>query len=267
MVVQGIFRKHLYSLTALLLFVLLHGGAAVGQSSRHEGGAPPFKTGERLSYQLRWGILPAGTVVLEVLPMETVSGVTAHHFAMTATSSGYVDLVYPVRDRVDAYADLAAGRSLLYRKKQREGRHRRDETVRFDWTGSRAAYENFGKKRNPIPVGPGTFDPLSVFYAFRMQEIRENIELHAPVSDGKKCVTGVARVRTREKIRLWGQELETYLVEPDLKHVGGVFRKSDDAALRVWVTADEKKIPVRIASRVALGSFVADLVPADSRVE
>ena len=56
------------------------------------------------------------------------------------------------------------------------------------------------------------------------------------------------------------QWYETYLVEPDLKYLGGVFKKSEDAKLQIWVTTDERRVPVRIKSKLVVGSFVAELV-------
>lgn len=220
----------------------------------------PFIPGERLTYALRWGVVPAGTVVLEVLPLETVSGVDAHHFAVTATSNRFVDTFYPVRDRVDAYADLNMTRSLFYKKKQLEGRHRRDEVVTFDWAASTVTYENFGKKRKPVPIAGWTFDPLSVFYAFRGQQLQRGSSLHTAVTDGKKCVIGTAVIVDRQIVQVPCGAFDTFLVEPDLKNVGGVFKKSDNASLRIWVTADHRRIPVKVASRVMVGDFVAELV-------
>jgi hypothetical protein len=49
-------------------------------------------------------------------------------------------------------------------------------------------------------------------------------------------------------------------VEPQLKHIGGVFKKSKDARLQIWVTTDKRHLPVRIKSKVIVGSFVAELV-------
>lgn len=230
--------------------------AGAGKTERD----PPFVPGERLTYALRWGVVPAGTVVLEVLSPENVSGVEAHHFAVTATSNRFVDAFYPVRDRIDAFADVNMTRSLLYKKKQVEGRHKRDEVVTFDWAALTVTYENFGKKRKSVCVTRGTFDPLSVFYAFRGQRLQDGASLHAAVTDGKKCVIGTAQIVERQTVKVPCGAFDTFLVEPDLKDVGGVFKKSDDARLRVWVTADHRKVPVKVSSRVVVGDFVAELV-------
>ena len=107
---------------------------------------------------------------------------------------------------------------------------------------------------------PGTFDPLSVFYSFRLHDLEKYKEFETPVTDGKKCVMGTVRVIKREKIKVEGTYYDTYLVEPDIKDLRGVFQKSKDASLKIWVTADKHCIPVRIKSKVIVGSFVADLV-------
>ena len=48
-----------------------------------------------------------------------------------------------------------------------------------------------------------------------------------------------------------------------LKDVGGVFEKTRGAGVRIWVTADDRQMPVRLESELALGSFVAELVSAE----
>jgi hypothetical protein len=193
----------------------------------------PFCPGEKLTFQVRWTFIPAGEATF-----------------------------YKVRDRVDAYADIEMTHSVLYRK-QKKGKRRRDVVVNFDWERQEAQYCNFGKKRRPISILPGSFDPLSVFYAFRLHDRKENPEIKAPVTDGKRCVMGRVKIVKREKIKVASGTYDTYLVEPDLEHIRGVFAKSKDAKLKIWVTADRRRIPVKVKSKVVVGSFVAELISAE----
>ncbi|MFP4283307.1 MAG: DUF3108 domain-containing protein, partial [Opitutales bacterium] len=48
--------------------------------------------------------------------------------------------------------------------------------------------------------------------------------------------------------------------KPDIKDLGGVFRKSDDASVRFWFSDDERQLPLRMESSVAVGKFWAELV-------
>jgi hypothetical protein len=223
----------------------------------------PFRPGERLTFQAKWSFIPAGEAVLEILPIEDLNGIRSYHFVMTAKTYSFIDLIYKVRDRIDAFTDLKMTHSLLYEEKN-EGKRKKDVVVNFNWEKQEAEYSNFGEKRKPIPLTPGSFDPLSIFYAFRLHELEENKELQVPVTDGKKCVIGKAKILKREKIKVASGMYDTYLVVPELEHIGGVFAKTKDAKLEIWVTADTRKIPVKIKSKVVVGSFVGELISVET---
>jgi len=249
----------LFFLSALLILSL---------PAAAEGREIPFSSGEKLVFQVRWGFIPAGEAVLEIHPMTTVNNIPSYHFSFTARTSRLVDIFYKVRDRIDAYTDYAMTRSLLYTKHEKGNRNRRI-TVNFDWEKDKAFYTDIRGKEvrrenRPVSILPGSFDPLSVFYAFRLLELGEGLVFQTPVTDGRRCVMGKLTVIRRENITVRGATYDTFLVEPDLEHLGGVFDKKRDSKLQIWVTADGSSIPVRIESEVAVGSFVAELVSKPS---
>jgi hypothetical protein len=223
----------------------------------------PFAPGERLQFALRWEAIPAGEATLEVLPQAQVTGEPAMHFRMTARTTPFIDTFYPVRDRIEGWTDLSITRSLRYHKNQQEGDRRRSIVVTFDWKTDTAQYANFGKRRDPIPLLAGSFDPLSAFYYTRGVDLREGDRIEAPVTDGRKNLVGHARVLRREKVTVPAGTFDTIVVEPDLKNVGGVFRKSPGASIHIWLTDDRRRIPVRLQSRVIIGRFVGELVSAE----
>jgi hypothetical protein len=227
---------------------------------RADNPATPFGPGEKLIFQLKWTIFPAGEAVLEVLPNEIIDGREVRHFVLRAKSNAFVDSFYKVRERIDAYTDLALTHSVLYKKKQIEGNANRDVTVTFDWHAFTAQYMKPGKKFPPIAIAPGTFDPFGVFYYARMLEWEVGREIRCPITDGDKLVIGRARIVKRETITVSGKSYDTFLIEPDLQNIGGIFEKSKDAQIKLWVTADHRRIPVKIKSKVVVGSFVGELV-------
>lgn len=257
-------RSCLIMLLALVVLitaspVLLHSAELEPDTST----SMPFAPGERLRFRLRWTVVPAGEATLEVLPFQNIEGQKTYHFRLTAKSNLLVDRIYKVRDRIDAFASFDMTRTILYHHKQHEGDIRKNVEVRFDWEEDIALY-NDGQTDSKIPIKPGTFDPLSVFYYSRLAEFDADGRIQIPVSDGKKCVFGQARIVKKETIKVLCGWYDTYLIEPDLKHVGGVFEKSKDAKIRIWVTADERRIPVKIASKVSIGSFVGELVAIEN---
>jgi hypothetical protein len=220
----------------------------------------PFQPGERLHFALRWEAIPAGEASLEVLPLDVVEGQPACHFLMTARTTPFLDTIYRVRDRIEGWTDLEVTRSLRYRKDQQEGRRRRNIVVAFDWHAQSAQYTNLDHRRDPIAILPGTFDPLSAFYFTRRAELPVGQSVQRPVTDGRRHVVGTARALRRETVTVPAGTFDTVLVEPDLKDVGGVFRKSPGARIFIWLTDDARRIPVKLQSRVVIGRFVGELV-------
>lgn len=248
--------RYLFISVFLLLIIGMPGALRAGENGL------PFNPGEKMVFEVRWSFIPAGEGVLEVLPVEHYKGVPSYHFVFTAKTNEFVDLIYKVRDRVDSYVDTGMTHSIRYEKRH-QGRSKKEVTVSFDWDRNQVRYALFDEKMEPVSVRPGTFDPLSVFFAFRLYDPDTLKEVRIPVTDGKKCVPGRARIIGREKVEAGGVTYDTFLVEPDLEHIGGVFKKSPDAGLRIWVTADSRRIPVKIKSKVAVGSFVAELTSYD----
>jgi len=245
-------------------FVVITSITLFGLSPNSEAGGNdlPFYPGEKLMFQLKWTFIPAGEAVLEVLPIDTLSGVNAYHFLLTAKSNSFIDNFYKVRDKIDAYTDIEMTHSILYKKKQQEGKTHRDVAVTFHWKNNKAVYSTLKEAHPPIDILPGSFDPLSAFYFVRLFDLEKKSSIERPVTDGKKCIIGKAAVVKRETLKLASGTYDTYLIEPEIEHVGGVFEKSKDAKIQVWVTADHRRIPVRLKSKVVVGSFVGELVSA-----
>jgi hypothetical protein len=227
----------------------------------------PFAPGEKLTFQLSWSFIPAGEAVLEVKPTKMIDGIQAYHFVLTARSNAFVDVFYKVRDRIDSYVDLNMTRSLLYKKEQHEGSTKRDVMVNFNWANHTAQYFNFSKMEKTITIMPGSFDPLSVFYYSRLLALKVDEMITSPVTDGKKCIIGKAKIVKKEKISLANGTHDAYLLEPELKHIGGVFEKSEGAKIQLWVSADRRRIPLKIKSKVVVGSFVGELVSVEGVID
>jgi hypothetical protein len=243
-----------------LSFLLLLSFAGGSCSARPANGAfHPFGPGEKFTFDLYWEFIPAGTAVLEVLPMEEVDGEQCYHFTAEIRSSSVLDKIHKVRDRIDAYADAQMTRSMLFRKKTAEGRDKQDIQVRFDWANSRVISTDSVRGRSILGVPRFTFDPLSIFYAFRIRSLAVHTALEMPVTDGRRWALGNARILKSERIDVPAGEFDTFLVEPDMKDVEGIFKKSKGAALDVWISADGRHIPVKIRSRIKLGRIFAKL--------
>jgi hypothetical protein len=80
------------------------------------------------------------------------------------------------------------------------------------------------------------------------------------VADGKRSIVGRANVVRREIIETAFGKLDVFLLDLTMDDISGTFEKPEGAAMQIWVTADAYRMPVRIRSKVPVGSFVAELV-------
>ena len=219
-------------------------------------GKLPFLPGEKLTYELWWAFIPVGETTLEVKPFTTHEGKKVWHFSMESKSNSFLDAIFKVRDFISSYVDEEMNRTVRYKQDQLEGSFRRDILVEFDWEKNQAIFSNFDKTDPPLDIMEDSFDPLSIIYKFRTFDIALGKDERAPVTDGKKSIMGIARVLKKEKLELNKMKFEAFLVEPEMKHIGGIFKKEKKAKIKVWFTTDEKHYPVKVESKVSIGSFV-----------
>lgn len=229
-----------------------------------------FVPGEKLHYKLRWGFIPAGEAELEVLPIEQIEGIPRYHFVLQARTNAFIDVFYRFRTRIDAYADINMTRSVKYVKNTEVKNKHKVDTVVFDWHRKQAHYHQkevlagsppeIKIETRTTPLMEGTFDPLSAFYFTRTNKLGEDFFIDRPVTDGKKCLVAKAAVLKRQQIRLNGTSYDTYVILPELEDLSGVFEKSPDARMLIWISADRLQIPLRLKSKVVVGSFIGELV-------
>jgi hypothetical protein len=205
--------------------------------------------------------LTAGHGTLRVVAAER-AGRPVLQFVAEAKSRGFFAwlLRFRVDDRTDAWFDPAGGCSLGIEKRLREGRAERDQTVAIDPEGGIATVADKKIAQQRFEVGPCALDVLSAFFVLRARGVAEQEPLMLPLFDnGKRYVLRV-RWLARELLDLpkpFGRQTPTIVVEPMLAEGTGLFVK--EGRLRIWLTADDRRLPVRMRTRVAIGSVSGDL--------
>jgi len=250
-------RRRLPGLVLIVLCVL---AAISGWDSDALAKDLPFRQGEKMVYQARWGFVSAGQSVIEILPDQIINDVGTWHFSMTTTTNAGMDLIYKVREHKESYMDLNRMRTVLYKEKE-EGNHPRDVVVTYDWAKGTVTRTENGNVGDTISIPAGTIDPLGLFFFIRMNRLKLGDVLEFPVTDGKKHWDTKATVVRKEQLTINGKTYDTLLVMPDMKRIEDVFKKKDEQPdLMIWFSADERQVPVKIESKVIIGTFVFELV-------
>lgn len=215
-----------------------------------------FDVPERLEYDLKWTGLKAGTAVLEIKK----EGSNVIKIISTATSADWVSVFYHVDDRIESIGATSSNSIMPhhYRIKLKEGKHRRDKEVIFDQKAGKVTYIDYlsGEKQE-FNISGKIFDPLSGFFYLRGMHLEIGKSVYLPVFDSKKILDVEIQVLRKEKIKSSLGTIDTIVIKPIMKSEG-IFLKTGD--IFIWLTDDEKKIPVRLKSKVKVGSVTAELV-------
>ncbi|MDP1758490.1 MAG: DUF3108 domain-containing protein [Thermodesulfovibrionales bacterium] len=219
--------------------------------------AESFNIPEKFEYELTWTGVKAGTATLEI----TRTGNDIKIFS-TAQSANWVSVFYTVDDRVEAVLTkksslMFVGEPVNYRLRIREGRHRRDKEVIFN-SGNKVTYiDHINNEKQNFDVPSLIFDPLSSFYYLRTLKLVVGEPVYITMFDSKKVWNVEVQVLRKEKVTLPTGTVDTILIKPLMKSEGIFYKKGD---IYIWLTDDEKRIPVKLQTKVAIGSINALLV-------
>jgi len=212
------------------------------------GPGPARKSPEKYTFSIQYGMITAGTATIEYKP--------AHDglwlIESRASSNAFFDVFFKVRDRVSAWIDPKTMRSIRFEKALREGAYEKDESVDFDWDRGVAIYED----GTEVPITGDIRDVLSVFYYVRTLRMPLGGKIPVTYHASKKNWPVHVDVHNVEMVKTPAGEFRCIRIEPHLESVG-VFNQS--GRLTVWITADERRMPVKLQSKVIFGAFEAVL--------
>lgn len=215
---------------------------------------------ERLTLRVSWGIFVVGEATLEVENVVDFNGRPAYHIVSRAVSNDWCDSFYKVRDINESWVDAQALHSLGYSKKLREGHYFRDEWVLYDYKKKSQLWRSEGKDGNFQYGGgelPGAVqDVLSAIYFVRAKSLEPGKDIVLDVNT-KKTWPLVVKIVKKEKIKVPAGKFDTILVEPELRDQGLFIQKGKK--LQVWLSDDERRMPVQMKVEVFFGHVAAKL--------
>ncbi|MEW6051081.1 MAG: DUF3108 domain-containing protein [Candidatus Zixiibacteriota bacterium] len=210
-----------------------------------------FGVGERMTFDINYGFINAGSASLEVAKLIEYQGRPCYQVVSRAQSNSFFSSFYRVEDRVESIVDAVGVYSWRFEKNLREGNYRADRMYAFDQINRAVHYE-----KDTLPVEPYVQDALSALYFVRTQplEVGKSIFVDNFV-DGKKYRMEV-RVLKKERIKVAAGSFDCIVVEPLTQSVG-VFK--NEGTLTVWLTDDRLRMPVLMKSKILVGSVSAEL--------
>ena len=184
-----------------------------------------------------------------------LDGKPAYKFELSAISGDFLSKIFLVRDYLASWVDPKTFRSLRFEKHTVEGKRVRDDLIEFDYA-KKIAYRD-GK---PIPIEEDTFDTLSSIYYIRLLDLDGNDPIPLTVVSRRLFPLSVV-TRGRETVTTPAGTFRTIRVEPQGPE--GLIGKGK--TLTLWLTDDERKMPVQLKSKLKVGTLTGRLKAVENQ--
>ncbi len=213
-----------------------------------------FSTGERLVFDVGYGFITAGEAIMSIPQYDTVAGNQCFKVMFQVNSTPTFSWFYEVRDRYETYLDVEGIFPWRFEQHVKEGKYRRDFSAQFDQVNHLAK-----TSEGEFPIPSYVHDIVSAFYFartldFSKMRIGEKIHFQNFYKDSTYKLD--VKFLGRQRIEVSAGTFNCLIVEP-LAQEGGLF-KSEGRAL-LWLSDDERKIPVKVSTKVTIGSIEAEL--------
>lgn len=239
----------------LLLFYF-----AKGQTCRIDN--VNFPDGETLEYEVYydWGPIWVNAARTSFSVKRTEIGKrSVFHFLGEGSTHKNYDWFFKVRDTFQCWADTHSLKPIHYIRKSREGGTVVYNDNYFSYDKKQVIFYKLEKKklkRDSVKLKDCTFDVLSmVYYARTINYSNYKVGSKIPISlylDGEINDTLYIRYLGEEKIKTALGEKKCIVFSP-LLIKGTIF--SGGETMKVWVTNDDKKIPVFIQTPIIVGNI------------
>jgi hypothetical protein len=205
--------------------------------------APEHKT--VWQYAVEWRLVRAGTAAMTWSPDN--DGYTGD---LHIESTGLVSKLYRVNDdyRVRANREFCASSVSIHAE---EGKRRRDTAVTF--ANGKAVYSERDLLKNAVvlsketPIPACVHEYISALQRLRTQRIDLGQSAQVPLSDGKKSATVRVEAQEREEVSTPLGKFKAVRYEVNMFNDVLINKK---ARLYVWLTDDERRLPVQIRVRM-----------------
>ncbi|MBB6324526.1 hypothetical protein FHS59_000141 [Algoriphagus iocasae] len=228
-----------------------------------------FTFGEELNFEVSYGWLNLADAKLQINRRSHTQNNRPHYkIDVYGKTKGAATIFGKVNDNWGTYLDTNTVLPSLFYQNIEEGKYRKHEKVFFDQKNGKALVELYEKDNKTLKSAkeydlPGPIqDLVSGFYYLRTLNL-ENMKpgevvlikgfFDKEIYNIKLIFEGTERLETEIGIK------DTYIFSPQIPK-NKLFR--GEYPVKVWVTKDQNKIPVKIKANLFLGSLNFDIINA-----
>ena len=223
----------------------------------------PFEGGEKAVYRASWnGLFSVATAEIFTTPA-VVDGREVYNVRVEAKSSRALDLIWKMRDTIRSTFDAKALLPSRFSFHQKENSRVTNTDARYDQSNKswEVTRERPGKRAQTYEfASANTLDPLTAAYLARSLDFKPGERLYFNVFGGRHRYLLELHVQRKEPVTLdSGMTVEAFRIIPRLQNVTkqGYADRMNEAV--IWLSADERRIPVKLTSKIKFGSVRLEL--------
>jgi hypothetical protein len=249
--------------TILGVFVLAPLLVGLSPAPQPADGAPPlrytrneaFGLGERLTYDVGYKFISAGTAVFDISKdFEYINNRPCYKITFVTASHKSLEFLYKVKDTYRTYLDVDGIFPWKFEQHIRERNYKKDHSATFDQVNKKAHTTD-----GVFDVPEYVHDMVSAFYFVRAADLSrvkkgEVIRLTNFV-DSKSHELAV-HILGKEQVEVDAGTFNCIVIEPRIAS-GSPF--GFNGRLVMWLSADERKIPIKVSTQIPIGSIDASL--------
>ncbi|MCM8777304.1 MAG: DUF3108 domain-containing protein [Candidatus Omnitrophica bacterium] len=214
--------------------------------------------GECLVYQITWNSISIGKGMLACEDIENSYGDVYHIFGLTVPERSIMGAKLSLY-RMDAYLDKKTLQPYYYYQYSKGSDEKEDILeIRFDWKNKKyyTKYRKYDKgrlystKEKTLVLPDVAYDSISIFYIVRTLDLDGTSSFTIPIAMKEIWDLNI-KTLGRKTVNIPGKgKGDVYVLKPQAKSNEGFFTKG---AMDLWLTADNKRLPVYLEGRVTLG--------------
>ena len=216
-----------------------------------------FGKGEQFLYDVYYGVIPAGSAGVEILPELTIyRQAPCYQIHTWAKSAKAFNIIFKVHDEVFSYLDTRGIFTWYFEKRLNEGKYHDVRIVDYDQRAGKAYTTNDGVPSDTSNIPLFVQDAISALYYFRLQPIEVGQPIYIQVHDIRKTYPLKIDIVGKEVVETPAGRFNCFKVEPVLESAG-IFKSK--GRIFLWFTDDERRMPVILKAKVLIGSITAYL--------
>lgn len=234
--------------------------APADYASADYASAARFVTGEHLEYRVHYGFINAAEATVDVSNrLHQVNNRPCYRVDVNGRTTGAFDLVTRVRDTWQSYIDTSTILPQAFNMSQREGKYRKNQKVQFDHAAAKVISKD-DEETQELKAPSNLHDVISGYFYLRTLDfgrMREGDLVSVKAFYDNEFYDMRVKYLGREVVKTKFGSVNAFKISPMMPNKNDFFEDND--SIRIWVSDDENRVPIKAEVDLALGSIEMDL--------